>query len=137
MVRSEQLLFALDGPGSLLQRRIAQKPFEACLRDLVGFLFVHVLLVVLEQLILFERERCWLQCYLKAVCGLGRSFDILIFGLVNLTSEIKCVFEPSFLPGDGQPSNDSAVSRRTLWISGRAWKPLSYKTPLAHGHSSG
>ena len=62
-------------------------------------LLVHVLLVVLEQLILLGREGCWFECHLEAMCGIRWALDILEFGLVNLTDEVKCVLDTSFLPG--------------------------------------
>lgn len=63
------------------------------------FLFVYVLLIVLEQLILLGREGCRFECHLEAMCGFRWALDVLEFSLVNLTAKVKRVLDTSFLPG--------------------------------------
>jgi hypothetical protein len=86
----------------------------------MGLLLVHVLLIVLEQLILLEREGCWFECHLEAMGGFRWALDFLEFGFVDLATEIERILNTSFLSGYDQPSNKRTVLLRTLSISDRA-----------------
>ena len=71
---------------------------------------MYILLVALEEFVLFQGKSCGFECHLEAMCGLRWLLDMLQFGSVDFQCEVKCVLQPSFLPSDNQPGAMSATS---------------------------
>lgn len=60
---------------------------------------VDILLVVMEEVILFGSDFCRFECHFETMRRIWRLLDIVMFSLVDFAFEIERVSQLYFLPG--------------------------------------
>lgn len=63
---------------------------------------MNVGLIIFEELVLLLGEVIWFESYLKAVFGLGRSFDVCVFALMHSGEQIELISLASLLSVNDQ-----------------------------------